>query len=152
MNVGFRLLKGQEDWEWVNSILPLDLTTSTTGLMCYEIGTQRRLAAMVCESWTENSCQCHLIVDHIAALRHGFLQACADYVFTTGERKKMIGIVPSKKYKALRLNKRLGFKEVGRIADAFEDGNDAVILEVHRDDCTVWSGYTHVAPLEVANG
>ena len=151
MDVGFRGLSGEDDWSWVNARLPLDLSSSTTGLVAYNKADDERLAIMVCESWTSNSVQCHIIIQHRAAIRRGFLNECARYVFTLTDRKMMIGIVPSNKTAALKLNKRLGFTHVGTIPNAFEDGNDAVILQLLRENCPYWEGYI-AAPREVCNG
>lgn len=141
MIVGFRQLNYRRDWPWVLQQLPLAWTDNSTGVVAFDDADGSLIAAMVCESWTKNSVQCHFMVTHIAAFRHGFPDECARYVFTIGDREKMIGIVPSNNKKALKVNKHFGFTEVATIDDAYWKGCHAVIMEMHRDDCKYWYGF-----------
>jgi len=151
VNVVFRALDTDKDWPWVQKHLQLALTDNTSGVVAVNADTQELVGAMVCESWTVTSVQCHFIVEHRAALRHNFHRECARYVFTTGDRLKMIGIVPSNNMAALKINKKFGFTPVGVIEDAFEVGEHAVILEMHRDNCNYWEGFP-VEHRRVAHG
>jgi hypothetical protein len=47
----------------------------------------------------------------------------------------VIGSTPSDNKKALKFIKHIGLKEVYRIPDAFNDGVDAVITMMKKDDC-----------------
>ena len=138
-----RQMNYQGDWHWVCGYLNMSLSDNTTGLVAEDDG--RILAAMVCENWTENSVQCHFIVEDKKALKHGFHYECARYVFSIGDREKMIGIVPSDNEKALKLDRHFGFEELVRIKDAFKKGTDAVIMELHRDNCPYWEPERSVA-------
>ena len=131
-----RALNINTDWHWVCAWLNMSLSDNTKGVVCEDNG--RLLAAMVCDNWTENSVQCHIVVQDKAALKHRFHYQCADYVFTQADREKMIGIVPSDNDKALKFDKHLGFEELVRIKDGFKKGVDTVILELHRDNCPYW--------------
>jgi len=133
-----RSMNYHSDWDWVCEYLNMSLSDNTSGVVCEDNG--KILAAMVCENWTLNSVMCHFIVADRRALRHKFHNECARYVFSIGDREKMIGIVPSDNDKALKLNAHFGFTELCRIGDAFEKGIDAVILELHRDNCPYWEG------------
>jgi len=62
------------------------------------------------------------------------LWAGFDYPFNRLKVSRVFGHVPSYNIKALELDKKLGFKEVARIANVFPDG-DLVILEMTREDC-----------------
>ena len=135
MNVAFRALDLDGDWPFVLQHMKIARSENTSGVVAVNADTQDLLGVMICENWTPTSVQCHLIVAHSAALRHGFLWECTRYVFTTGDRLKMIGIVPSDNLKALKLNQQLGFTPVGVIEDAFDVGQHAVVLEMHRDAC-----------------
>lgn len=126
----------QFDWPEISDCLKVVLMENTKGMVCEHEG--QLLAAMVCDSWTENSVQCHIMVMDRRALRHGFHKECANYVFTQADRKKMIGIVPSDNEKALKLDKHFGFEELCRIEDAFSDGVDAVVMELKRENCPYW--------------
>lgn len=151
MNVAFRALDTNGDWPFVLQHIQMVRSENTSGVVAVNADTQEILGAMICEGWTPTSAQCHFIIAHRAALRHGFHWECARYVFTTGNRLKMVGIVPSSNIKALRLNKKFGFTPVGVIEDAFDVGEHAVVLEMHRDDCNYWAGFP-VEHRRVANG
>ena len=133
------------DWDWICSYLDMSWSDNTTGIVAQD--ESGLLAAMVCENWTENSVQCHFIMQNKKAFRNKFHYECCRYVFTLGDREKMIGIVPSDNEKALKLDKHFGFTEVATIKDAFSKGVDAVIMELHRDSCPYWE-----KPKIAANG
>lgn len=126
------------DWDWICSFLNMSWSDNTTGIVAVDETTGDLMAAMVCENWTENSVQCHFIMQDKRAFRGGFHNECCRYVFTIGDREKMIGIIPSDNEKALKLDKHFGFTEVATIKDAFKKGVDAVIMEMHRDNCPYW--------------
>ena len=131
------------DWDFVQEYLPLNWTDNTSGIVAEHDG--KLCAAMICEDWTPTSVQCHFIMQDKRAFRHKFHHECARYVFSIGDRLKMIGIVPSTNEAALKLDKHFGFTEVARITDAMDVGVDAVILELPRENCPYWEGYREVA-------
>jgi hypothetical protein len=47
----------------------------------------------------------------------------------------MIGLTPSNNTKSLKFNKKLGFVEVFRIEDGFDEGVDYVIQELRKENC-----------------
>jgi hypothetical protein len=141
VRVGFRALDTSRDWDYVKRLVPIALTEYTSGIVAVDLEAMEPVAAMVCETWTPLSVQCHFMVTNRAAFRAKFQNECARYVFTLGMREKMIGIVPSSNDAALKLNKHFGFTEVARIKDTYTHGEDAVIMEMHRDDCKYWDGF-----------
>ena len=86
------------------------------------------------DSWTKNSVQIHIWIDNPFVLKHGFAEEVFGFVFGSG-RKMVIGSTPSDNKKALKFIKHIGLKEVYRIPDAFNDGVDAVITMMKKDDC-----------------
>lgn len=51
----------------------------------------------------------------------------------------MFGLVPSDNSKALAVDKKIGFREVTRLKDAFKLGVDYVLLEMRKEDCNYYS-------------
>lgn len=47
----------------------------------------------------------------------------------------MHSLVPANNTKALSVDKKIGFKEVTRLKDAFKQGVDYVLLEMRKEDC-----------------
>ena len=139
-----RNLNKGTDWDWIREYLPLAWTDNTTGIVAMD-DDYSLCAAMVCENWTPTSVECHFIMQNRKAFRHKFHHECARYVFSIGDRLKMIGIVPSDNEAALKLDRHFGFKEVVRLKDVINHGVDAVILELNREDCPYWEGYREVA-------
>lgn len=138
MDVIFRPLNIGTDWGWIREYLPLQRCEGSSGVVAYDGRSDKILAATVMEGWTATSVVTHIIVANSAALRHGFLQACFNYVFTHADRIKMYGHIRSDNDKCLKLTRRIGFKEVTRLTDAYEIGVDDVIMELHRDNCPYW--------------
>jgi len=128
-----RALHIPTDWDWVKEHIPLALSETTKGVVCEHEG--KLLAATICEKWTDTSVQAHIICQDMRALKHGFHNECFNYIFNQCGREKIIGTVPSDNKKALKINKHLGCKEIFRIEDAFSKGVDAVVFELHRNDC-----------------
>lgn len=137
MMVAFRALE-QRDWPYVVDRLEMAWAEGTTGVVAFDVATGDICGVMVCQAWTKNSCESHIVIENKAALKHGFHNECANYVFTQAGREKMIGIIPSNNEKALRLDRKFGFTDVGVIKDGFEQGVDIVIMELHRDNCPYW--------------
>lgn len=63
-----------------------------------------------------------------------FRRFCFDYAFNQAKVKKIIGIVPSNNVEALRFDRKLGFVEEARIADAHPQG-DLILLTMTRQQC-----------------
>jgi hypothetical protein len=56
------------------------------------------------------------------------------YPFVLRRCKVVFGTVPSYNHHALRVDLKLGFKEVARVPDAFANG-DLVVLAMYKDEC-----------------
>ena len=86
--------------------------------------------------WTLGSVQVHIAIENPIGLKnYTFLYEVFNYIFNVGDRQTAIGFVSSENTKALKFDKKIGFKEVARIRDGVKKGVDTVILELHRDDC-----------------
>jgi hypothetical protein len=138
MNVGFRFMDGTRDWAWINKQVRLLRVEDTTGIVAVNSDTGELIGACVMDSWTKNAVQCHLTITNMMAVRHGFINRIADYVFTECDRKLIIGLVPARNEKALKLDKHIGFTVKTVFEDVFEDGSDYVIMELKRENCPYW--------------
>ena len=118
--------------------LPFAATTDTVGIVAYDEVSRETVAVFICQDWTPTSVQVHQAILNPLVLRHGFLEECASYVFTQAGRKKLYGLVPENNKKALKLNHKLGFRELIRLEDACDEGVDYVLMELKREDCPYW--------------
>ena len=68
-----------------------------------------------------------------------------DYPFNQLKVGKLAGTIPSSDTKLLEFNQRLGFKEEGRIKDAYLDG-DLIVMTMTRAECR-WLNLKPPAPM-----
>jgi hypothetical protein len=93
----------------------------------------QRGAVVGAERWTDTSCFMHLVVDDPRVLAHNtLLDEIAGYVF--GERGKqfMLSTVSSLNEASVKFQRGIGFEEVARVADAFDVGEDLIIMRLTR--------------------
>ncbi len=135
MKVYFRAFDGPSDWGWVLQQLSILRVEDTSGIMAIDEETNSTVGAVVFDNWTPNSVQAHIIVTKVMLLRHGFLEETADYVFNVCDRKYMYGMVTSDNDNALRIDKRIGFTEVLRLPNAYDEGVDYVVMELKKENC-----------------
>ncbi len=126
------------DLDEVLEHLPLAVSTDMTGMIAYDTETAETVGAFVCQDWSPTSVQVHQYITRSMVLRHGFLEACADYIFTKAGRMKMYGLVPETNKNAISLNKKIGFTELVRMTDACDVGVDYVLMELKRENCPFW--------------
>ena len=135
MNVIFRKINCDDDWDWVTNRVPLLLVSDMTSILAVDKDTGKRLAGCVMDTWTPTSCQIHFTIENPLVLRHGFFQEISKFVFDTSKRLKMIGLVPANNERALKMDRKIGFVEVARIKDAHDVGVDCVVMELTRENC-----------------
>ena len=150
MTVGFRFLDGSNDWGWICKQVRLLRVEDTTGIVAVDCDTGGLIGAVVMDTWTPNSVQCHFTMKTVSALRRGLLHKAFEYVFTERDKGIMYGMIPSNNEKSLKLAMHLGFTEQTRLHDTFGTGLDCVILELKRENCPYWIDPT--AALEKENG
>lgn len=86
--------------------------------------------------WTPTAVQMHVWIGTPAALRDGiFLKEVFTYAFVTNKKKVAFGIIPSDNVKALKFIWNVGFTEVTRLKDGWDDGIDMVINEIRPGNC-----------------
>jgi len=98
--------------------------------------TGKLLCCCLMDSWTEGSVQVHIAIDSPIGLRnYTFISEVFNYIFNTAGRLTALGFVSSENEKALRFDRKLGFKEIARIQDGNKKGIDTVIFELRRENC-----------------
>jgi len=93
------------------------------------------VGAVAMDSWTTNSCLGHIAIEDPFVLRHGFLELAFNFAFHYAGRGIMYGMTPANNEKALRFNKKIGFKELYRLCDGYRVGIDYVLQEMRRETC-----------------
>jgi hypothetical protein len=127
-------LNPQRDWWWVKATIGCLYVEDTTGLLAIDKW-GNYAAAFILDSWTKNAVQGHIAVLNPFVIRHGFFEHVANFIFNQCAVKVVIGLTPANNYKALRLDKHIGFEEVHRIKDGYDDDVDYVVLEMRKENC-----------------
>lgn len=145
MIVLFRSFNGDTDWAWVMKQVPILRVEDTGGIVAFNAENGELLAACIWDNWTRNSVQCHFMVTDMAALKHGFVEEIADFVFNKQGKKFIYGMVPGDNEKAIKLNEHIGFTVKTRLEDAWADGVDYVVMELRKENCPYLSKIKKVA-------
>lgn len=93
------------------------------------------VAAVGFDNWTRNSVQLHVWIPRPKELVRKFIQEVFNYSFVTARKGLVVGLTPSNNAAALHFNKKIGFKEVYRMKDAWDVGADVVVQEMRKENC-----------------
>lgn len=126
-------LETTEEWMWVKERTHALLAEDTVGFIAYD---DRGIhAAALADDHGVDNCRLHIAIDSPLCIRHGFLSHVFDYVFITRGYKRVFGFVSQENQRALKFDKHIGFKEVGRLEDGFSEGVDLVAIRMDKSDC-----------------
>lgn len=93
------------------------------------------VAAVGFDNWTMNSVQLHVWIPRPKELVRTFICEVFSYTFVTARKGLVVGLTPSNNAAALHFNKKIGFKEVYRMRDAWDVGVDIVAQEMRKENC-----------------
>lgn len=100
------------------------------------------VAAVGYDHWTPNSVQMHIWIPRPQEVSKSFFREGFRYPFEMCDKGLVIGLTPGNNAPALHFNRRVGFKEVYRMRDAWDKGIDVVVQEMRREDCR-WLRRSH---------
>mgnify|MGYP001819529277 CR=1 FL=1 len=100
----------------------------------YSESKRRLIGAVGFDNWSPASAEMHCAGDP-GWLTKELLFKAFYYPFVLGGVKVVIARVGSSNAEALRFDTRIGFVEQCRIPDAWDGGEDLVILALHKDNC-----------------
>lgn len=129
----FHGMESEEEWNWLHARAECVRCADTVGLCCYRDG--QLVGAVALDTWSHNSCVIHIAFEDFMSFRHGWPEAVFGYVFNQCDKGVIVGSTPACNEKALRFNKHIGFVELFRIKDGFEEGIDTVIQEYRKENC-----------------
>jgi hypothetical protein len=122
----------------VRQHMPYAATESTRGIVAYDHDTAETLAIFLMDGWTRTSAQVHQVILKTMVIRHGWFEEIARYIYGAAGRKKVYATVPDTHARALSLNEKIGFEQVARLSDAWDEGVDYLVLEMTRENCKYW--------------
>lgn len=121
------------DLPWIETRAGCCLTSRAKGMKAVDAaGCIRGMVAY--DDFTPNSCVVHQAADTPIAWRR-LIPACFIYPFEQLGLALVVGTVPANNERALRMTRRLGFREAHRLKDAWAPGVDMVMHELRRADC-----------------
>jgi RimJ/RimL family protein N-acetyltransferase len=126
-----------EHYPWIAERAQLVLSPGFRAIEA--VDAEERILGMVgFDGWTPGAVSMHQAIEHPIALRRllgpAFGIAFDPPPLGAGKRT-VIGTVLSTNAAALRLDRHVGFREVGRITDGWDAGVDLVMLEMRKEDC-----------------
>lgn len=114
-------------WEWMARQTQIPWSTDLRTIAA--IRDDGSIAAAVAfGSWTPESCFMHVAFDTPHSLTKGLLKAALEYPFKSIGVKAVYGLTPKDFDRAIKFNKRIGFKQIAETVDC-------VLLELRREDC-----------------
>lgn len=114
-------------WEWMAKQTQIPWSTDLRTIAA--IRDDGEIAAAVAfGSWTPEACFMHVAFDTPHSLGKSLLKAAFEYPFKSIGVKAIYGLTPKDFDKAIRFNKKIGFKQIAETVDC-------VLLEMRREDC-----------------
>ena len=121
-------------WEWLKTKVPILQVEDSCGVAALDSSGQY-VAACVMDNWTNNSVMCTFAIESPSALKEGFLRLCCSFIFEEQGRKTIYAQIADNNKKSLKFVRHMGFIELFRLPDYFEDGVGSVILSLTKDNC-----------------
>jgi RimJ/RimL family protein N-acetyltransferase len=90
------------------------------------------VAGVIYENWNHKSIWCHIAIE--GRLTPEYLAAIFDYPYNVCQVEKIICPVGSDNEQSIKVVKKMGFTEEGRIKEGRPHG-DIVFYTLRRDDC-----------------
>ncbi len=141
MKIEFRLFNGPTDWGWVQSVYPMLRISDMCGIMAIDLEKDEPVACALFDTFLAKTAQVSLIITNSMVLRHGFFEEVCQFAFDGMGRDYVFSKVSANNIKAQRINKRAGFKEVGRLRGATPDGKDHIMMELSKEDCAFYEPF-----------
>lgn len=141
MNVEMRMFNGPTDWGWVQQHIPLKRYMDTCGLVAVDVDKNETVGAIILDNFLHNSCQASVIITNTMVLRHGFAEEGFDLVYEGFGKDYIYFLIADTNIKSLNMGLHAGAHVKTRFDSAYAEGIDLILLELHRDNCTVYQKY-----------
>jgi RimJ/RimL family protein N-acetyltransferase len=119
-------------WDWLSKRIGIAYSSDFVGLGRVKDG--ELIGVVGYNNFTGTSCHMHMAGDHPRWITREFIHAAFSYPFETLGLTMVFGVVPSGNIRALRIDAKLGFRELLYIPGAHPDGG-IHILQMKREEC-----------------
>jgi hypothetical protein len=114
-------------WQWMNKRTRLPWSSDLRCIAAVrDDGTIA--SAVAYNAWTLSSCWMHVAFDNEHSLTRGLWRAAFEYPFVTCGKEAVYGLTPKHLEDAVRMNRKLGFREIAETVDC-------VMFEMKADEC-----------------
>ena len=98
--------------------------------------TNKILAMCGFDYWAPNAAQIHIWLPARLGLRSkSFFKELFKYIFVSSDKGVVIGCIPESNPACIKFTQGMGFKEIFRIKDGWDIGQDMVVNEMRRENC-----------------
>lgn len=122
-----------EHWEWIRLRASPVLCQDTDGVVAMR--GPDLVGAAIFDSFSENSCLSHVVIEDPMAIRAGLLYWGFHFVFDLRQLNLITGLTPADNEEALRFARKIGFRQTYRIPEGYKKGIDYVLSEMRKDEC-----------------
>lgn len=133
MSFHFKALDKQHEWEWVRQRAKPMQVEDSQGIVAYD-DAGKIAGIVVMDSWTSSGCQAHFAIDNPMCIRRGLFREVAVHVHIACGRRYIFGLIPADNEKAYKFDLKMGFEEVARVPDGYDEGVDYIVVRLARED------------------
>jgi hypothetical protein len=123
----------QEEWDWIAARAECVHCADSAGMVAYRHG--KIACAVAFDHWSHNSVHIHTAFEDLLCFKHGWPEAVFGYIFNQCDKGVIMGVTPACNMKAIHFNKHIGFVEIFRVKDGYEEGIDFVVTEYRKENC-----------------
>jgi RimJ/RimL family protein N-acetyltransferase len=85
-------------------------------------------------NWTKAAVQLHIAVEAPSVWR-ALLRPALEYPFVERGQRVLLGLIAASNKRSARFARAVGFRDVARIRDGWDVGEDFVLFQLRREDC-----------------
>jgi RimJ/RimL family protein N-acetyltransferase len=121
------------DFMWARGV---NIRASTDLQFLGHVGSDGELiGAVAFNAFDGRTCAIHVAGSNNFWINREFLKATFEYPFNDCDLVEIYGPVPGNNYKAIRLNKHLGFDTLRRVRHGWDKDTDLIIMVMNKSQC-----------------
>ena len=133
--IAFKALDRPEEWAWVKRVVRAIICEDSQGIVAYDAENGQIRGVCVADSFGIDSCNVHIGIERPFKQLKQFLAEISRHLFCVCGRERIFGLVPGDNDRALRFDRKIGFKEVARVPNGYGTGIDYIILGMEKAEC-----------------
>lgn len=106
----------------------LKIVPTSTACQIAEFDNEIPIASVLFDGYNGQSIHAHIWISPLRSPSRLFYWAVCDYAFNKLHVQNVVGTVPRGFERAHRLNRHMGFRDVGLLANYYPDGDDMLLM------------------------